>query len=260
MIHQEIVDALERFAPLSLQMEFDNSGWQVGNPLDETTGALVALELTEQVLEQAIELDYNLVIVHHPLIFRPLRNMAGGDWVQRLVRMAIRSDIAVYAIHTNIDSVINGVSGTIAARLSLENIEPLVANAVGSIDGLGVIGRLPVQMDEMELLAFLRHSFGADGIRYSAPLSRPVSRVAICGGSGGEFLPQAIAAEADVYITADLKYHTFFEADGELLLVDLGHYESEQYIKEVICSVIRNNFPNFATQTSSINTNPINYL
>ena len=304
-----IVDALERFAPLAWQEEYDNSGLQVGlfdeagMPLGreaEIKGVLVCLDITEAVIDEAAARDCNLVVSHHPLIFRPLKNVSGTTYQQRCVAKALRLGIALYAAHTNLDNAPGGVSWEMAARLGLREVRPLVplaaapASATSSASttlvsatssasaapaacpsarpGSGVIGVLPEAVPAEDFARTLAVVFKAPHLRYCLPSAsssasfpsvssvgtalssdRPTSSsdstaigsvslgnaeslirtVALCGGSGGEFIPDAIAAGADCYITGEIRYHDYFEAEG-CMLVALGHYESEQYTIDLL--------------------------
>ena len=240
-----IVDALERFSPLAWQEEYDNSGLQVGlfdevgMPLGreaEIKGVLVCLDITEAVIDEAAARGCNLVVSHHPLIFRPLKNVGGTTYQQRCVAKALRLGIALYAAHTNLDNAPGGVSWEMATRLGLQDVRVLVPS---SDCGSGVIGVLPEAVLAEDFVRTLASVFNAPHLRYCLPTGCSagvglIRTVALCGGSGGEFIPDAIAAGADCYVTGEIRYHDYFEAEGRML-VALGHYESEQYTIDLLC-------------------------
>jgi dinuclear metal center YbgI/SA1388 family protein len=358
---KEVINALEAWAPRSLQEDYDNSGLQVGDPATEVTAAMVCLDCTEQVVEEAARAGCGLIISHHPVIFRGLKSLSGGGPVERTVLSAIRHGIALYAIHTNLDNVIDGVNGEIAARLGLTGVQVLdpkpaqlrklvvyvpmdhadaVRNAlfsagaghIGNYDecsftvggmgtfrpgqgsspflgkqgaretvaefrmefiyhlpqepailaamraahpyeevaydlvplantyqrvGSGMIGDLAGPMEEQAFLQHLKEVFGLSVVRHTLLLGRPVKRVALCGGSGAFLIGKAKAAGADAYLTGDVKYHEFFEADGRLLLADIGHYGSEQFTMHLIQRRLREVLPTFAVRLTETVTDPI---
>ena len=360
----EIIRHLESRAPLSLQESYDNAGLLTGERNAEVKGVLISLDMTEAVLDEAIALECNLVIAHHPVIFSGLKKLTGSNHVERTVIKAIRNHIALYAIHTNLDNIAGGVNAMIAEQLGLTQTRVLQpkrqllrklitfaphtqagdlrfalfeagAGEIGHYDhcsfntegigtfrgdastnpfvgrkgedheepevrievifpahleqqllkalfrahpyeevpydvialenawqeaGSGLIGILPEPMEEMIFLQMLRERMQASGIRFTRPTGRPVSRVAVCGGAGSFLLRDAILAQADAFVTADFKYHQFFDAEGHLLLADIGHYESEQFTGSLISRMLSEKFPNFAVHLSKVNTNPVNYL
>ncbi|MGE4568259.1 MAG: Nif3-like dinuclear metal center hexameric protein [Bacteroidales bacterium] len=267
---KEIAYCLEELAPLSHQESYDNSGLQLGQPDLPINSALVTLDLNEQVTEEAIRLGVDLIVTHHPLIFKPLKQITGATPAERIVHRCIRENIAVYACHTNLDASPNGVSRYLAQKLGITNgsiLEPRqeLLSALPLLSapyqaGFGWIGNLPEPLQATRFLEQLKEKLQCGAIRYNTPPSRPVQKVALCGGSGSDLLELAIAAGADAYITADLKYHAFQAAEGALLLVDAGHYETEQFTKELFYDVLTKKFNNFAVHISTIKTNPINYL
>ncbi|SMG38603.1 Nif3-like dinuclear metal center hexameric protein [Sphingobacterium psychroaquaticum] len=354
---------LEQLAPLSYQESYDNSGLIVGNPQDEIHKALIALDCTEDVVDEAIQKGCDIIISHHPIVFKGLKKFNGKNYVERVVIKAIKHNIALYAIHTNLDNVLGGVNSKIAEKLALENVAILSpkshllkqltvyvprthveavrdalfeagAGAVGNYDqcsyntigygtfrgqeganptigevgvqerveetkievvfpamkerailvamyaahpyeevahtiltlenslhtvGSGVIGNLPAGMDEMELLAYLKDKLKLSVIRHTKLLDKAVHRIAICGGAGGFLLSEAKRSGADVFVTADYKYHEFFDAEDDLLIADIGHFESEQFTQELLLDIIRKKFVNFAVLLTEIDTNPIKY-
>ena len=360
----DVVAALERFAPPELQEEYDNAGLISGSPLEECTGVLCTLDVTLDVLAEAKEKGCNLVVAHHPIVFRGLKKLNGRHYVEQVVITAIRNDIALYAIHTNLDNIVAGVNGKIAAMLGLSKVSILqpkekmlrrlitfapadkaedVRNAVfragaGHIGnysecsfntegtgtfraeegsnpyvgkqgerhheretkieivypffleygvvkaleeshpyeevaydiftmnnvhfgiGAGVIGEFREPLEERQFLQLLADTFGARGIRHTALLGKPVRKVAVCGGAGSFLTKNALRLGADAFVTADVKYHEFFEADGKLVLADIGHYESEQFTIDLLHDLLVEKFLNFAVLKSTVNTNPVRYF
>jgi dinuclear metal center YbgI/SA1388 family protein len=361
---KEISSYLNSAVPLSFQEEYDNSGLQVGSPENEISAALIALDVTEEVLLEAQQEGCNLIISHHPLIFKGLKNITGKTYTERILIKALKEDIAIYSAHTNLDALSYGVSRKMADKLSLEKIKVLVplkhrllklvtfipdshfekvseeifkagAGVIGNYDrcgfstkglgsfrgneysdpytgergeihyenetrfetvlyshlrqdiikalisvhpyeevaydlytlenenineGFGCVGELNKPVEERLFLENISKVFSSGGIRYSKPRGKTVKKVALCGGAGSGFLPEAIAAGADAFITSDIKYHAFFDAELELLLIDTGHYESEKFATEILYDLITKKFPKFAVRFSEVNTNPINYL
>jgi dinuclear metal center YbgI/SA1388 family protein len=361
---RELVEYIDREVPLSFQEDYDNSGLQVGNPDQEVNSALLTLDITEEVLEEAIERGCDIIVSHHPLIFKPLKRLTVKTATERIISKSILNGIAIYASHTNLDAMDFGVSRKMAEKLGLKDVRVLVplagklrkvatfiptshyekvskevfeagAGKIGNYDrcgfgvegigsfrpgegstpfvgsagkehkeneirfetvfwehdrarvidallkshpyeevaydiyplennnvdiGFGCIGFTGKEIDEMAFLNNLKEIFGANGIRYTKPTGRKIRKVALCGGSGSGFLKEAIAAGADVFVTADVKYHTFFDADGKILIADIGHYESEIFSLEILKALIIKKFPTFAILFSGLNSNPINYL
>ncbi|MBV6406392.1 MAG: Nif3-like dinuclear metal center hexameric protein [Flavobacteriales bacterium] len=360
---KDLLAVLESWAPRALQEDYDNSGLHTGDPEAEVTAAMVCLDCTEQVVEEAAAKGCGLIISHHPVIFKGLKSLAGGGPVERTVLAAIRHGIALYAIHTNLDNVIDGVNGEIAARLGLAGRRVLEARAgqlaklvvfvpqahaegvrralfaagagrIGAYDecsynlegqgtfrpgegsnayvgrrgerhvepetrvevvvprtreaaavaamraahpyeevafdlvplanahpgiGSGLVGEWGEAMAEAEVLARAKAVFGQQVLRHSPLIGRPVRRVAVCGGAGAFLIGRALAAGADAYITADLKYHDYFQADGRMLLIDVGHYGSEQFTMGLIQRRLGEVFPTFAVRLTETVTDPIHY-
>jgi dinuclear metal center YbgI/SA1388 family protein len=361
---RDITSFLEMLAPLAFQEDYDNSGLIVGHPDKELTGALISLDCTESVIDEAIHLGFNLIISHHPIVFKGLKRFNGRTYVERVVMKAIKHDIAIYAIHTNLDHVSTGVNKKICDKLGIKNpgvlkpredsLRKLVTfcpenfaeelretlfkagaghignysecsyNVIGlgtfkagegtkpfvgelgkqhheseirieiiypvnleqkilaaliekhpyeevaydlySINnshpqvGSGMIGNLESDYDELAFLTFVKEKLGAKVNRHTALRSKKVRRVAVCGGSGSFLLSNAISAGADVLISADFKYHEFFDAESKLIIADVGHFESEQFTQELLLELITEKFSNFAFRLTTQNTNPINYL
>lgn len=361
---KEILTELEKLAPLPYQEDYDNAGLLVGSPDTEVTGILFTLDITEEVVDEAFRKHCNLVVAHHPIIFKGLKKLNGKNYVERTVIRAIKNDIALYATHTNLDHVVGGVNWQIARRLGLQNIKVLapkkqilnklaffcpventeeilkalfeagageigeyrhcsfrseglgtflpgenarpvigergeletvkehrvevilpshlqgqvlsslkrahpyeeVAYYMSALEnenqevGAGAIGELSEPMETADFLAYLKDSMEASVIKYTEPTSRKIRRVAVCGGAGSFLLHNAISAAADVYVTADYKYHEFFDAEGRIMICDIGHYESEVFTKNLLHDYISGKFSNFALCLSEISTNPVRYF
>ena len=257
---KSITAYLESVAPLALQEEYDNSGLIIGSGEEEVLGALICLDCTEAVIDEAIQKKCNLIIAHHPIIFRGLKTITGKNYVERVVLKAIRNKISIYAIHTNLDNVAQGVNKMICNKLGLTNCKFLLPSSSGKGKyGAGMVGTLPTPMTEMAFLTKLKTVMKTDVIRHTTLLNKKVSKVTVCGGSGSFLLPNAMASGAGVFVTADIKYHQFFDADNKILIADIGHYESEVFTREIFFDFIKQNFPNFAVLLSEINTNPVTY-
>lgn len=361
---KDIIQEIELFAPLPYQESYDNCGVQVGTLQQECTGALLTLDITEEVIEEALALNCNLIIAHHPLIFSGIKKLTGKNMVERCVIKAIRHNITLYAAHTNLDNMQAGVNQKIAEKLGLgktsilkpaahtllklytyvphthsevvkqalfaagagqignysecsfsspgkgsfrgnEASDPFIGKAGGDRTeveeiklevlvpqhlqysiihtlkaahpyeevayelvqlqnqnqtiGAGMVGYLDEPMDTKDFLARIKQQLKAGCIRHTAITKTTVQKIAVCGGSGSFLLGDAIAAGADLFLTADYKYHQFFEAEGRIMIADIGHYESEQFTVEIFDSIINKKFLNFAVHLSKTNTNPINY-
>lgn len=361
---KEITNYLESIAPLPYQESYDNSGLIVGDNVAEVTGVLVCLDSTESIVEEAIEKGCNLIVAHHPIVFGGLKKFTGKNYVERTVIKAIKNDIAIYAIHTNLDNVIAGVNGKIAEKLGLINtkvlspkgqllkklvtyvpleakeqvLEALFESGAGHIGnysecsyssngegtylandkatpykgdaskrhieseakveviytkekeyniissllkahpyeevaydlidltnvsnqiGAGIIGELTDEVESMEFLNGLKLKMQTKCIRHTKPLENKIKTVAICGGAGSFLLNHAIRQQADIFITGDFKYHEFFDADNQIIIADIGHYESEQFTIELLVSLLKEKFTTFAIQLTEKETNPIHYL
>ncbi len=362
-IIKDITNCLELLAPLPFQESYDNAGLIVGDAQVEVTGVLVTLDSTEAVLDEAIAKRCNLIIAHHPIVFKGLKKLNGKNYVERTVIKAIKNDVAIYAAHTNLDHVVGGVNFMIAERLGLQNVrilapkhdtlmklvsfvpvddtqkvlDALYSAGVGQIGnydhcsflvngkgtfrpnqnanphigttdtdeevienrievifpahlenqvmtalrqahpyeevayyltllqnqhqeiGAGAVGNLPEALSVQDFLTFLKRNMNLNVIRHTAIVKGMIQKIAVCGGAGSFLLNHAIRAEADVFITADFKYHEFFDADGRIIICDIGHYESEVFTKELLQRYLSKKFPNFATILSETITNPVNY-
>ncbi len=255
---REVIAYLDSVFRPELQEDYDNSGFLLGRGDSEFRGALVALDLTEDVVDEALQAgDVNLIVTHHPFIFRGLKRLTDSNETGRMVWKLIQNDIAVYAAHTNLDNLPWGVSGSLAEKLGLHNCHILKGEEVGA----GIVGVLE-QKEPVD--GFLQHVKALTGLpvvrasKHDPKLT--VKRVALCGGSGSDFIGDAIAAGADLYLTADLKYHDFQRTDGRMVLADIGHYESEQFAKEIIFRTISEKFCNFAVRISERQHSLVQYI
>lgn len=254
---KEVIDALERFAPLPLQDDYDNSGLQVGTALAEVSGALLCLDVTLDVVHEAIRKGCNFVISHHPLLFRPLKQVCDTDFNGRIVMEAVRNGITLYACHTNLDNAAGGVSMRMAQILGLHDCRPLDEAENGN--GAGIIGELAQDISDQELLSMIGHLFKVPCLRHNGPLGRPVRRIALCGGSGAFLIDKAASLGADAFLTGEISYHRFFGYDGIVKLIEAGHYETEQYTIELLHDILSHDFPEMKIEETSCRTNPIFY-
>lgn len=253
---KEISSVLETYAPLSLQESWDNSGYCVGTPYQEVTSAIIALDCTPKLIDIAVEKGANMVITHHPLIFNGIKKISPDSSVGYVIYQAIKHNIVVYSCHTNMDKVIDGVSGEMALRLGLQDVEFLSKDGEG---GLGVVGELPEGISDKEFALKLKEVFSLHTLRCSIPSGKEIKKVALCGGSGKSLIPVAIAAGADAYISGDISYHDFLTEQG-FFLVDIGHYESEIDIVDRISSILKEKIPTFAVHTILDNNNLVYYI
>ncbi len=253
----DVIAAIEAFAPVSVQEKWDNSGLCIGSPDAEASSVLLALDCTPELVDEAIECGADMIVTHHPLIFSGLKRITPDDPVGAAVTKAVRAGISVYAAHTSADKVMAGVSGAMASRLGLENITLLEDDGNGY--GLGAVGDLPVPLSAGEAAALVKERFSLKMLRSSRPVAGKITRVAMCGGSGGSLIGAARAAGAQLYLSGDISYHNFFTW-GDFMIMDVGHYESEIEIVDILFSLIKKNFPTFAVRiTRNIYSNPIFY-
>lgn len=256
----DIADAIATAAPLSIQESWDNSGVQLGDMSAPCTGVLLALDPTEAAIDEAVARGCNLVVTHHPLLFKGLKHITGANAVERAVIKAIKAGVAVYSSHTAMDSAVGGVSAEMARRLGARVVRPLAPDAPGSDTGLGVVADFDTPVSGSELVRRVHQAFGSHPLRCSAIPSGTFSRIALCGGSGGEFIADAIAAGAAAYVTAEIRYHDMLDRGKDIFLLDIGHFESETCAKDIFYRIITEKFPNFAVKYSQTEENPINYL
>lgn len=254
---RDIIRSVEEFAPASVQEGWDNSGLIIGAPEAEASGVLVSFDCTEETVDEAIREGCNVIVTHHPLIFKGLKRIIPGDPVCDAVIKAVREGIAVYAAHTSADKVRGGVSFAMADKLGLKEAEVLSPDADGN--GLGVIGNLPEPLAAADFIALLKKAFGCSVVKASRLIDVPVTRVALCGGSGAEFIPLAREKGAQAYVCADISYHNFFTPDG-FMVADIGHFESEVEITGILFSKLKKNFPNFVVRISTAMRNPVYYF
>ena len=257
---REIIGALEQFAPLSLQDEYDNAGLQIGLTEDaDASGALLCLDVTEDVIDEAAERGCNLIVAHHPLLFHAPRRITGEDYVQRCIIRAIQRGIWIYSAHTNLDNAPGGVSWRMADKLGLNDVHVLTPQSGGE-SGAGIIGELPEKMEREDFIALVKETFDADSVRYNSWTGEQVQTVALCGGAGAFLIPDAIRAGADVFLTGEIGYHRFFGYENDIQLMEIGHYESEQYTLEILREIITKAAPSLPIYETCVETNPINYL
>ena len=255
---KDVVKVIEDFAPLSLQEGWDNSGLCIGSPDSPVCSVLFGLDCTPELVDEAVACGADMIVTHHPLIFSGLKKISPDNPVGEAVIKAIRAGISIYAAHTSADKVIAGVSGAMAARLGLVNVSILDEDGDGT--GLGVVGDLPQPLTAQEAVALVKEKFSLKAMRTSRPLDGRISRVAMCGGSGGSLIGAAIKSGAQLYISGDISYHNFFTKEG-FMIMDIGHYESEIEIVDILFSLIKKNFPTFAVRiTQNIYSNPIFYF
>jgi dinuclear metal center YbgI/SA1388 family protein len=257
MIIRQVIDVLEDFAPLALQEAYDNSGLQTGDVSRKLRGILLCLDVTPEVLDEAIELDCNLIVSHHPLLFHPLRALTGRTYIERCVIKACKNDLVLYAAHTNLDNAWGGVNFHLAEKIGLQNIRFLKPCGDG---GSGAIGELVAPEEEISFLQRIRSIFQLKSLQHSPLTGKMIQDVALCGGSGAFLIPDALEAGADVFLTGEARYNDYYNVEDRMLLAVPGHYETERYTKELFFDIISKKIPTFAIHFSNVNTNPVNYL
>ena len=258
---KEVLSALEQFAPLPLQESWDNAGLQVGLTEAEGSGAILCLDVTEKGVDEAVCKGCNLIVSHHPLRFRGLKTISDLTDVQRTVRKAIRQDICVVSMHTNMDNAQGGVNFKIAEKLGLTDVTFLSPKRVGDVEcGSGVVGTLENPMAADDFVLKVKRAFGVECAMTNELLRRPVSRVAICGGAGDFLLDDAVGAGADAFITGEMHYHQYFGYEQRIQICVIGHYQSEQFTGEVFRDIISERCPGVRTEMAETCTNPILYL
>ena len=264
----EILSYITEEAPLCWQESYDNSGLLIGDSNALVDKVLLSLDVTEEVIDEAIDNSFHMIISHHPLIFKGVKNILADDATGKMIMKAIKHDISIAAMHTNIDNSFYGVNRVLAEKLGLRDLNILHLNnsATWRLDdsatqiGSGMIGVLENEMSELDFLKMIKEKLNVPSIRHSKLLNKNIRKVAICGGSGSFLINDAKRCAADVYLTADLKYHDFFEADNEILIIDAGHFETEQFTKQLFADIILKKNPKFAVQISSVKTNSVHYF
>ena len=261
MIVKDILNCITEVAPLQWQESYDNAGLQVGDLNAEARKALVCLDITEEVVDEAIAKNCNIIVSHHPLIFRGLKHLTPETYIERAVMKAVKHDIAMISMHTNLDNSYLGVSRVLAERLGLKNLHLLQpSESEPELCGAGMVGEFETPMEETDFLGLVADAIGSPCLRHSALTGQQIQKVALCGGSGTPFMPDALRQKADAYLTADIKYHDFFVPEGNILLIDGGHFETEQFTKELIVELIRKKFPTFAAEIAETKTNSVHYF
>ena len=239
MIIRQITDVIERFAPLEWQESYDNAGLIVGRPDDEVHKALLAVDVTEEVLDEAEAEGCDLVITHHPIVFRALKRFNSAD---------------------PLDSAPGGMSWRLAEMLGVGNLRVLQPSETGDGAGFGVVGELPEAIDTVEFMRIIQRRLEVSVVRYSDIATSGVRRVAVCTGAGASLIGEARRAGADIYITADMKYNDFMAPDKALTVADIGHFESEYCAIQLIFDILSKNLCTFAVRKSERSRNPVNYL
>ncbi len=258
---REITNAIEEYAPLSVQEDYDNSGLLVGRWDDEVESVLVCVDVTEEVMDEAERTGVGMVVSHHPVIFNGLKSITGSTYVERVVERAIRAGIALYACHTNLDAVYNGMSYRLADILGIERPRLLHPTRPGDPTlGFGIVGELPQTMDAEEFLRGVMAKLNIKSLRHSDIHKKEVRRIALCTGSGAGQIEDAVRAGADVYLAAEFRYNNFLDAAGRIIIADIGHFESEYCAIDLINDIITKKIPNFAVRKSKSSRNPVNYL
>jgi dinuclear metal center YbgI/SA1388 family protein len=262
-IVQDLVDYLHVIAPNHYQESYDNAGLIVGDPQSKVKGVVVSLDCTEEIVEEAILLGANLVVCHHPIVFKGLKRFNGSNYVERTVIKAIKHDIAIFAIHTNLDNVLNnGVNEMIASKISLTKLAILRPNLQfdgnGAV-GAGIVGHLSPSIDTIVFFDKLKKEMDLKMIKHTNICHSTINKVAVCGGAGSFLLSDAINSGAQAFITSDYKYHEFFDAENKIIIIDIGHFESERFTIGLLYTLISNNFTTFAAHMTKIITNPVKY-
>ena len=263
---REVIEWLDTTFHPEYQEDYDNSGFLLGDAQSDYKGALVALDLTPAVVDEAVQLGMSLIVTHHPFIFSGVKRLTTASETGRMVMQLAKNDISVYAAHTNLDNLSWGVSGILAQKLGLKKCEVLsVKCETPQPVGAGMVGELEEPMAVEDFLKSVKSLIGIPFIRVSPLITNQssfitVKRVALCGGSGAEFIGDAMAARADIYLTADLKYHDFQRPEGRMVLADIGHYESEQFAKDIIFRAISEKFSNFACRISETQQGIVKYI
>lgn len=257
---REIAGAIESFAPKEIQEPYDNSGLQVGDPEMNVSGCLLCLDVTEDILREAMKRQCNMIVSHHPLLFNGLKEVTGRTATQRIVIEALRHGIAIYSAHTNLDSTWEGVSHEMAHTLGVKNLRVLSPANGNDEVGLGVVGEI-TPTPKIEFLRKVKEAFNIKALRYSGQSPQLVVRkVALCGGSGASLIKDAIRSGADIYISGDMKYHDFTSYALDIILADIGHFESELCARKILSKIIRQAFPDLVVYFAESEPNPIQII
>ena len=257
---KEVLSALD-FAPLPLQESWDNAGLQVGLTETEVSGALLCLDVNEKIVDEAIRKGCNVVVSHHPLLFRGLKTISDLTDVQRTVMKAVQKGVCVISMHTNMDNAKGGVNYKIAEKLGLRDVLFLAPKTVDGVEsGSGVIGELPEAQASDDFVLAVKKAFGVECAMCNELLRRPVRKVALCGGAGDFLLDEALKAGANAFITGEMHYHQFFGYEQQIQICVIGHYQSEQYTAEIFRDIIEKECPGVKTYIAETCTNPILYL
>ena len=260
----EIKEILEDWAPPQYAEEYDNVGLITGNSTTEISGILICLDSLEITIREARARGCNLIVAHHPIIFKGLKKINGANYVQRTIIEAIKNDIGIFALHTNLDNIVTGVNKKIADLLQL--VHPKILSSKNfsvsgnELVGSGIIGEYPVPIQTHEFLTLLRKNMDLPMIKHTHLCKDRISKVAVCGGSGSFLISAAIKEKADVFVTADLKYHEFFDADSQIILMDIGHFESEKFTVDLIAEYLLNYLPSHLIHKTNCKTNPVQYF
>lgn len=259
MTVKDIASVIEALAPRPLQEDYDNAGLQVGRMDDKVDGVLVCLDVTESVLDEAIAKGCNLVVSHHPLIFRGLKRVSDSTYQERCVVKAIKNDIAIYSAHTNLDNAEGGVNHKIAELIGLKDLQWIVPkNPCEGVDaGEGLMGVLSEDEPAEQFIQRLKKTFDVEGLMHNKAEGKTIRKVALCGGAGSFLLEPAAAKGADCFITGEMSYHAYFGHDEDMLICVMGHYQSEQYTKEIFRDLLLGKFPSLKVELCSVNTNPV---
>ncbi len=256
-----MLSALEQFAPLPLQESWDNAGLQIGLTEADVSGALLCLDVTEQIVDEAERKGCNLVVSHHPLLFRGLKQISDATDVQRTVWKAVRKGICVVSMHTNLDNAPGGVNFKIAERLGLSGVGFFASKTIDGMEcGSGVIGQLAQPMAADDFIQHVKKQMEAESAMCNELLRRPISRVAVCGGAGDFLLDDAVRAGADAFLTGEMHYHQYFGHEQQIQICVIGHYESEHFSTEIFRDIIQKACPEVRTVIAETNTNPIIYF
>lgn len=256
---KEVAEALERFSPLPLQEDYDNAGLQIGLTETEVSRVLLCLDVTEDVIQEAHRRGCNLVISHHPLLFRGVKCISDDNYVCRCIRLAIQLDIAIYSAHTNLDNARGGVNWMIAEHLGLQDVTFLLPRHNGE-GGSGCIGLLPEAEEPLAFMHRVAREFGVECLQTNHGPQRPVQKIALCGGAGDFLIDEAVHKGADVFLTGEVHYHRFFGLSDTLWVAALGHYQSEQYTIALLHRILAAALPSLEILDTAQDTNPILYL